>query len=484
MRVLFWMSHAGFTRNFESTLRALATRGHEVEVALERAAPTGPGDSDSQLRDLERELSTLSVVPAPERPSDGWAETGRHLRAGLDYLRFLDPDYAPAAKPRRRAASHVPRALVRAAALPAAQPLLRRALSAAERGVPVEPSTRAFLASRRPDVVCLTPLVDLGSPQTDVIRAARALATPAALCVASWDNLTMRGGIHDTPDLVFVWNDRQREEAVRLHGVPAERVVAVGAGAYDHWFSWRPGTERAEFCAVVGLDPGRPIVLYVGSSGFIAPDEAAFVREWAVELRSDAALDGVQLLVRPHPLNTLSPDQRAGLEALGGVAVHPPAGANPIDTSSRQEYFDSIFHSAAVVGVNTSAFIEAAIVGRPIHTVVASRYRDTQEGTLHFQHLLPHAGGALRAAATFSEHRRQLAESLAGGGCDGNREFVASFVRPLGLDRPAGEELAGALERLAGMHTRLRPRRPLAGRLLARATRVALRGYIRTARRA
>ena len=45
---------------------------------------------------------------------------------------------------------------------------------------------------------------------------------------------------------------------------------------------------------------------------------------------------------------------------------------NPVDTASRADYFDSIYHAAAVVGINTTAQIESAIVGRPVHTLCSS----------------------------------------------------------------------------------------------------------------
>ena len=126
----------------------------------------------------------------------------------------------------------------------------------------------------------VTPLIELGSPQTAIVRAAQASGIPVALCVASWDNLTNKGGIREELDLVAVWNEAQRREAIELHGVSPERVVATGANAYDHWFDWQPTTSREEFCASVGLPADRPFVLYVGSSRFIAPDEVPFVVRW------------------------------------------------------------------------------------------------------------------------------------------------------------------------------------------------------------
>ena len=83
------------------------------------------------------------------------------------------------------------------------------------------------------------------------------------------------------------------------------------------------------------------------------------------------------------------------------VAVWPALGADPVDIGAKSDYFDSIYHCAAVVGINTSALIESAIVNRPVCTWLAPRYRGTQEGTLHFHHLVQSNGGMLNVASTF-----------------------------------------------------------------------------------
>ena len=54
------------------------------------------------------------------------------------------------------------------------------------------------------------------------------------------------------------------------------------------------------------------------------------------------------------------------LAGFDNVAVWPPAGAQPDAGKARADFFDSLFHSAAVVGINTSALIEAAILGKSV----------------------------------------------------------------------------------------------------------------------
>ena len=256
------------------------------------------------------------------------------------------------------------------------------------------------------------------------------------------------------PTWWLLWNEAQRREAIELHGVPAERIRVTGAFAYDHWFDWSAATTRQEFCERVGLDPARPYVLYVGSSQFIAPAEGDWIAEWIRGLRETARLDGVQVLIRPHPDNPLSGSELAipQLSAMPDVSVHPPEGTNPTNLESRQHYFDSFVHSGAVTGVNTSAFIEAAIVGRPTHALLTPRYADTQAGTLHFRHLLTVGGGLLRTATTFDEHARQLAASLRNPDRAAARQsaFVEAFVRPAGADGPACVRVADEIENLGG----------------------------------
>ena len=55
----------------------------------------------------------------------------------------------------------------------------------------------------------------------------------------------------------------------------------------------------------------------------------------------------------------------------------------------------------AVVGINTSALIEAAILGKRSFTVADPRYQKTQEGTFHFQYLTN--GGILEKAPDFRD---------------------------------------------------------------------------------
>ena len=193
--------------------------------------------------------------------------------------------------------------------------------------------------------------------------------------------------------------------------------------------------------------------LYLCSSPFIAPSEVGFVRKWIIAIRNagDPRLRSAGLLVRPHPQNAR---QWEGVD-LGGefdnVAFWPKTGVNPIGGAARNDYFDSMYHAEAVVGVNTSAMIESGIVGRPVYSVDAEEFAATQEGTLHFQHLKNVEGGLLHLAADLDAHVAQLAQLLAGTGVERRRArgFIQAFIRPHGLDVAATPRVVEEIERLA-----------------------------------
>jgi hypothetical protein len=110
--------------------------------------------------------------------------------------------------------------------------------------------------------------------------------------------------------------------------------------------------------------------------------------------------------------------------------------------------FDTVYHSAGIVGLNTSAEIEAAIVGRPVFTIVDSNARG-QEGTLHFHYLLRSQGGHVERAANFDEHRDQLSSAVAGRYDRAQIDaFVERFVRPRGLNVAVAPVVADAIEAL------------------------------------
>jgi hypothetical protein len=322
---------------------------------------------------------------------------------------------------------------------------VRSRLRAFEEWVRPNPQIVRWLKNNRPDVMVASPVNMRFSTEVEYVKAAKALGIPTVVTVYSWDNLTTKGLFAVIPDLTLVWNRTQFDEATNIHDIPAEKIIITGAAFFDKWFgASRLLVAREAFCRKVGLDPLRPFIVYLGSSANIARDETWLVEELLNRLRrhDDPALRETGLLIRPHPANAKVYEGLAGHQ----VAVWPKEGALPESTESLQDFYNTLVHCAVTIGINTSGMIDALIVGKPCVTIMTERYRSTQLQAVHFRHLL-HAD-VLEVAHSVEDGVGAI-ERLRNGielKREQRRRFVEEFIRPRGIERPAGEIAAQAIK--------------------------------------
>jgi hypothetical protein len=470
LRLLFVVNRLAHVRHLDRAVRLLADRGHDVCLASQ--------DDDVELWGVLARQPRIRAIVAPRNRGDDWGAAATMVRRTRDYIRYLHPRYGSARLLRERAFEKMVGSVSDSAEALGAEwsELLLRVpktdqkrldvlLAKLETAIPNDPDIDVFLTAQRPDALVLSPMVGIGFTQADFVKSARALGIPSGMLVFSWDNLSNKGLIHEMPDRVLVWNDTQLREAVKLHKCPQDRIVITGAPRFDEFFEMQPASTRAEFCQLAGLDPAKPIITYLGSSKFVAAAEQAFVTRWIATLRrsTDPALAGCSLLIRPHPAGEKnwhvdgSVDVRWPKVGEKATVSRPFSDDRAIVMNSPMQnadvvLYDTVHHSAAIVGLNTSAEIEAAIVGRPVFTILDSNAKG-QQGTLHFHYLLRQRGGHVELAENFDQHTSQLSDALAGKyGRDAMDAFVRRFVRPHGVDVPVAPRVADAIEALAATH--------------------------------
>jgi hypothetical protein len=418
---------------------------------------------------------------------DEWWEVATHFRRGRFYLRFFGPAYRDTDGLRDRARKWAPGWTVWLAETfgPSGRWLLLHLLDILEQSTRSAAHLHQYLRERNPDLVVVTPLVlfKTKTAQIDLARAAIELGIRNVFAVASWDHLSSKGVLSFAPQQVIVWNDIQKREAIELHNLDAGRIVVTGAQLFDEWFDKKPSTTREAFCARVGLRADRPFLLYVCSSLLEAsPEEPAFILRWVRHLRESGhpTLRDCGVIIRRHPERDEGWDQ-VDFTGLDHVVCWPPLGDPPVDERSKTDYFDSMYHAAAVVGLNTSAMIEAAIVGRPVHTVLLPEFRDNQEGTVHFHYLLNGPNALLRATRSLDDHARDLADILEGRDADPGRSarFVGTFVRPCGCDTSSTTLVVEALEALGSQPAPAPVPIPVRVRLMGPLIRWIVRPYAR-----
>jgi FkbM family methyltransferase len=470
MRILFVLKGLALVRHFDEVLTRLADK-HQIVLA-----PTKFGD-DHALPDALTKHPNCSVLQQSPKRADGAREVAT-LRSARDFLRYHEPTLAGASANRRRALSNLVRVVSQGTrTLPDDLPDLlvpltlqeqrglRKTFSHLETLIPPDPRFAQFLTEQKPDVLLITPLVSFGGLHSDFVKAARWLGIPSACLVFSWDNLTNKGMIHERPDRTFVWNEIQRKEATGLHGLDPSTVVATGAPRFDPFFRQTAATTREAFCSGLGLDPGRRLIAYLASSPIVSAREPAFVTRWveAIRASTNPVLRDAQIVIRPHPrVKTIWQDYPAFAKKGPADARYPGvAVTNPKSANGDAGLFDTLFHADAVVGLNTTAELEAGILGKPVYTIRVSEFATGQTGSHHFHYLLREHGGFVECANTLEQHLAHLAAGLSGSvDQDHVRTFIERFVRPHGLDTPVAPLLAEAIAEWARQAVADRPHTP------------------------
>jgi FkbM family methyltransferase len=499
VRFLFIVRQKKNVDTFQDVISILLDAGHHVTLAIQEPLDQGRRDSVA-ARFPQRPLSTgtasgrsslstgtpsrrsslstgtpsrrssFEIVACPEGRGDEWRASAPLVRSARDWAQYLRAPYRHASKLRARAAHRLGKELGADDLLEVRGDLdvlqgvrVRQTLERIEAAIPSDRLHEEFLRRHAPDVVLVTPGLHFGSAQTDFIKSAGALGIPVWMLLFSWDNLSTKGALHSRPDLMFVWNELQRKEAVELHDYPAQRVVVVGAPRFDEFFTLRSVVSRNQFLAPLGLDPSSPTLLYVCSSRFIAERELPFIQRWLAAVRgsTSAALRGCNVIVRPHPDVTLVDDAAETVavtwsampQATGWVQQpfgDPKAVVLRTTYRTQQAFFECLHHSAAVVGLNTSAELEAGIAGRPVFTLlVHDPGADGQSNTLHFNYLLRDQGGFVVCAPDLPAHVAQLGDALESPSDPSSiRTFIDGFLRPNGPG-PVSELLAQRLVEIA-----------------------------------
>ena len=450
MKIFFLMRNSIYLRNYESVVRLLADRGHQVLLGFVKIDEVF---SEPTIAQLVKENPGIHYIIFSKR-NWLWRRPANFIRVLQTYARFLDGRYKNSHKLRARAASLISRPIRWLVKMIVNHDDSKRwsfihFLQRIERAIPLDPLIVKFFKNNRPDVFLITPLIDLQAKQLDWLKCAKSLGIKSGLCVASWDNLTNKSLIQTEPDAVFVWNKIQQQEALELHHIPSSKVIVTGAQCYDRLFAHQPSTSKKEFLRKVGLAEKGDYLLYLCSSKFIAANEVDFIREWIIRLRSaqDPVLSKIGVLIRPHPQNAAQ-WRDVTLTDYDNVAIYPREGANPIRGNNFDDYFDSMYHSVGTVGINTSAMIESGILNKPVFTILSDQFRNTQNGTLHFHHLVE--GGLLNISSNLEEHIEQISRVLAGREAYQMRirHFIQSFVRPHGLEVECTPIFAEAVENL------------------------------------
>lgn len=456
MKVLFVSSSYSNFYAIDDIVRRLCQRGHDVSLIL--GMEEKETISDDALRHIQRDIPGLIVEPLRTRKV--FWKLARLLREILNYAHVLNNEEMrkwDVAKWFR----FFPPFLWKIVSTPTGRKLLKKPqvqkfLRSLEQKIPVDGAIRKHIQKHVPDIMVVMPLINPASKETEYLKAAKSLHIPVLYSMVSWDNISSKGTFHGRPDYNVVWNESLASELSNMHGIPREHIYITGAPRFDHLLDRSDELllPRAEFLQMAGMDDKEEYILYVGSTFLVTndhkknADESVLIKEIADALAKDPRTKDVNLVLRPHPTNSTFLE-KIRAEARTNIIVFPRNGEIPDTEEKRSRFHNSIFHSVAVVGVNTTAFLEASALDKPCITIQTQTSVETQL-LLHFHHLAD--AGFLETAHSANELVDVVSRLQSGVDArrEQRREFVRNFLRP--KDKPGVEAYVELLEEL-GTHS-------------------------------
>lgn len=231
-----------------------------------------------------------------------------------------------------------------------------------------------LLDSWNPDVVVSTHLSQLYG--RCLVAAARRRGIPTVGNLMSWDNAWK--GLRVRPDLLTCWSENNRAEICEIGGYDCADVQVIGAPAFDAYLAADSQWPRERVCDQLGLDPGRPILLFATLGQFKQQiDETSPLEVLLRAIDSEEISGRPQIVVRMHPWS-----REAYFKSLldhPGVVVSRYENYVPglTWTPTREEAMlagNLLRHSAVCISPGSTMCIETAIFDTPTVVAVFNEY--------------------------------------------------------------------------------------------------------------
>lgn len=222
-------------------------------------------------------------------------------------------------------------------------------------------------------VVGATPGVNIKSVgDLPVFAMAQKRGIKTLALIHSWDNIAKRKGpMWIRPDILGVWNEFQKQEAIKVNFYKEGDIKLVGPAHFDIY--WRQDTfiGREAFFKKMGLDPNKKLVTIISTA------EGLVDNNYIVDILLDAFKKNryvlpIQLLFRLSHVPPECNDQMYGrFYNNPNITIDYPGehslklGWNP-SQQQMHHFANLVKYSDVQVSIVSTATVEAAILDRPV----------------------------------------------------------------------------------------------------------------------
>jgi CDP-glycerol glycerophosphotransferase (TagB/SpsB family) len=232
---------------------------------------------------------------------------------------------------------------------------------------PIHPHVEAVFDRWQPDAIFAPTMV--APVEVMLMRLAKKRGKKTIGMAKSWDNFSSKAFIRVFPDTIIVHNKLQVDEAFELFDYPRDRVFVSGIPQLDDYREERYIEPREAFCAKLGLDPSRPIILYAPAGDWMNPNDketVAMLLDW-IEKKE---VPDAQVLLRLHPAYSSRTEE---LKGRANIVIERPGKQSgerlkgvEFEEDDMRHLASSLYHSAVTINTASTMAMEAAFLDRPV----------------------------------------------------------------------------------------------------------------------
>lgn len=209
----------------------------------------------------------------------------------------------------------------------------------------------------------------------DCLKSVKGSKIPHLLLMFNWDNVSCKGVLPVLPEWMGVWGEQTKEQAVKIHGLPENRVLVLGSPQFEAYRNPPEETSRA-IRESLGFPSDGKLLLYLGIQRY--RDETALLRQLEDAIES-GMLPGTTIVYRPHPWRNAIPSEKNFFDQGFRHLVMDPQLSEHYQKTLKDPVYDpksfvpSFAHATrllacvdAVISSLTTMGIEAMMVGKPV----------------------------------------------------------------------------------------------------------------------
>jgi hypothetical protein len=235
-----------------------------------------------------------------------------------------------------------------------------------------------ILTSYDPSLVFSTDIFD---PRDSIfVRESMRRGIKTMGMVRSWDNCFSKGLMRTFPEQLLVNNLNIKAEANEIHGMPFNKIEAVGLPQFDK-FVTEKRMGREEFFDSIGADPAKELVLFA-PGGSILSDTDWQIYEIMARAREEGKFKKpFTIYVRNHPAHPADFSKariREGDIVATPGQVFKEMGMKETELTRADSKFlaDLLRHSSVVMWIATTLPLDAVVFDRPLISVDFDGWED------------------------------------------------------------------------------------------------------------